>query len=144
MKYIIPVKPNINESVNEYINKCSLWLLSFKRYLRKYINPNKLECRKRLLFQQPNIKWIINSPNYDIVSILNLYISKLQCFYDNFEGRCYYMVPHTIRCPYTASTLNNVIRTLEYGGGNMPPLYWIRPSFREFIESTVTTKNKHN
>lgn len=142
MKFIIPVKPMPDETVNSYIDRCSLWLLSFKQFLRKHLKADKLACRKVILRRQPNITWIKSCFNYNIMEIVNLYITRLQCFYDSFTGNCYYMVPNYIRCPYTLTSLNTVIRTLEYGSINMVPLYWLRPAYQEFIESTVITKNK--
>lgn len=145
MKFVIPIKRKENEPVNSYIIKCNMWLISFKQILRQRIKKDKLLCRVRTLYNQPNIHWII-PPNhkYDIFLIVNLFINRLQCVYDSFESCCFYTVPNFIKCPYTVTPLNVVIRTLEYGTPNMTPLFWIRPSFRYFIESTVNIQNKLN
>ena len=136
MRYIVPQSRKINEKSNTYINKCNIWLISFKRLLRNKINRNKLLCRKQLLLHQPNIQWTITDSDYDILLIVNSYVNHLQCFYDSQNDRCYYEVPKYIRCPYTVTSLDTVIRTLEYGGATMAPLYWIRPTFAEFIKIT--------
>ena len=139
MKYIIPIEKENNETVSEYYNKCSIMLISFRQILRNHINVSKLDARKQLLLLQPNIIWKINDLNFNILLIINQYINSLQCFYNKRENKCYYSVPNTVRCVYTNTSLNTVIRTLEYGGGDMPPLYWTRPSFAEFIKTTVNT-----
>jgi hypothetical protein len=139
MKYIIPIEKENNETVSEYYNKCSIMLISFRQILRNHINVGKLDARKQLLLSQPNIIWKVNDLNFNILLIINQYINSLQCFYDKRENKCYYSVPNIVRCIYTNTSLNTVIRTLEYGGGDMPPLYWIRPSYTEFIKTTVNT-----
>lgn len=136
MRFIIPVQRKVDEPVNSYINHWSIQLIVFKRMLKGRINKNKLLCRKQALLNQPNIQWTITSDNYDIVSIAYSYVNHLQCFYDNHSNNCYYEIPKTIRCPYTLTSLDTVIRTLEYGGTNMSPLCWLRPTFHEFVKST--------
>lgn len=142
MRFIIPIKREENEPINSYVIKCNMWLISFKQILRNNIKRDKLLCRVSTLYSQPNITWVIPDANYDIFRIVNLFINRLQCFYDSFESCCYYMVPNIVRCPYTTTPLNVVIRTLEYGTPNMTPLFWLRPSFRYFIESTIRIQNK--
>lgn len=136
MKYIVPKTRKANEPISAYINRCNILLIVFKRILRNRINKNKLLCRKELLLRQPNIRWTITNSNYDILAIVNSYINHLQCFYDNHNNYCYYEVPKYVRCPYTTTPINTVIRTLEYGGTNIAPLCWIRPAFSEFVKST--------
>ena len=136
MRYIVPKSRKVDEPINSYINKCNMWLIIFKRILKSRINKNKLLCRKQELLSQPNIQWTISNTNYDILLIVNSYVNRLQCFYDTQGNNCYYTVPKTIRCPYTLTSLDTVIRTLEYGGINMVPLCWIRPAFSEFVKIT--------
>ena len=136
MKYIVPYTRKNNEPINSYINKWNMNLIVFKRLLRNKINRSKLLCRKQSLLNQPNIQWVITDSNYDILLIVNSYVNHLQCLYDSHNNYCYYEVPRTIRCPYTVTPIDTVIRTLEYGGTNMAPLYWIRPVFSEFIKIT--------
>lgn len=136
MKYIVPYTRKNNEPINSYINKWNMNLIVFKRLLRNKINRSKLLCRKQSLLNQPNIQWVITDSNYDILLIVNSYVNHLQCLYDSHNNYCYYEVPKTIRCPYTVTPIDTVIRTLEYGGTNMAPLYWIRPVFSEFIKIT--------
>lgn len=142
MKFIVPIKRKETEPINSYVIKCNMWLISFKQILRRNIKKDKLLCRVSMLYKQPNIQWVIPNADYNIFSIVELYINRLQCFYDSFEGCCYYTVSNLVRCPYTTTLLNVVIRTLEYGTPNMPPLFWLRPSFKDFIESTVNSQNK--
>lgn len=136
MRYVVQEPRKHGEPKSAYINRCSIQLLAFKRLLRTKINGNKLLCRKDLLRQQPNIQWLITDSNYNILEIVNSYVNYLQCFYDDYNDYCYYEVPKHIRCPHTVTSLDTVIRTLEYGGTNMAPLYWIRPVFSEFIKIT--------
>ena len=136
MRFIIPIQRKIDEPVSSYVNYWSMQLIIFKRILKGRINKNKLLFRKQSLLNQPNIQWIITNNNYDIVSIVESYVNHLQCFYDGNNNNCYYTIPKTIRCPYTLTSLDTVVRTLEYGGTNMSPLCWLRPSFSEFVKST--------
>ena len=136
MKFYAPKPRKTNESVSEYTGKCNIWLVMFKRMLKIKINGSRLMSCKNRLFREPNIQWTITEPEYDIVYILEEYLNNLQCVYDSRTSHCYYAVPNTIRCPNTTTSLDTVVRTLEYGGVNIAPLYWIRPVFREFIKIT--------
>lgn len=142
MKFIIPIKKETNESINDYYNKCNLWLIVFKQCLFNNINKSKLTHRNNLLTQVPCIDWVDNVTECSVITFINLYINKLSCYYDYFECCCYYKVPENIRCPGTKNSLNKIIRILEYGTLELPPLFWARKSFHDFIESTLYIKNK--
>lgn len=143
MKFIFPIKKKDNESTKLYISKCRMYLTIFKQILQGKIQNNKLVCRKEDLFNEPNIHWRIDKAEYNINLIINTFINQLQCYYDSYDNVCYYMLPNNIRCPYTTTNLNKVIRTLEYGGQNMPPLAWIRPSYQQFV-NVIINKNDKN
>lgn len=140
MKLLVPIKRDTNESITSYVNSCNLYLYVFKQILQNKLQRNKLLCRKEDLFNEPNIKWTIDESDYNILLITNTYINQLRCQYDTKEDVCYYVVPIGILCPYTTTTLNKVMRILEYGGYKLMPLFWIRNSYREFVE-TIERKN---
>ena len=144
MRFLVPNKRDTNESINSYINNCNLYLYVFKQILQNRLQKNKLLCRQEDLFNEPNIKWTIEEPKYNVLLIVNTFINQLRCEYDSREDVCYFVVPIGILCPYTSTSLNKVIRILEYGGHNIMPLYWIRSSYSQLVESTTNKviKNK--
>ena len=140
MKLLVPIKRDTNESISSYINSCNLYLYVFKQILQNKLQRNKILCRKEDLFNEPSIKWTITESNYNIFLIVNTFINQLQCQYDTKENVCYYVIPLSVKCPYTVTSLNKVMRILEYGGYNMMPLNWIRSSYKEFTEQ-IECKN---
>jgi hypothetical protein len=134
---MFPKPKNDNETLDMYMSRCRLYLSIFKTVLQNKIQINKLICRKIDLFNEPNIHWIINEPDYNIKLIADTFVNKLQCYYDRQDNICYFSVPANVLCPFTITPLTKVIRILEYGGYNMSPLNWIRLSYRTFIESTI-------
>ncbi len=144
MRLLVPLTKEKDERIEEYIHRCDLMLISFRSFLRSYIRPDKLSCRNVSLIHQPNITWIYPQKYCNTRQIVDLYISKLQCIFDRVSESCYFEVPKSVRCPGTVTPLNVVMRTLEYGGKDMPPLFWLRPTYRHFIETTTITQNKHN
>ena len=137
MRIMFPKKRDNNETIDMYMSKCKLYLSAFKIILQSKIQINKLLSRKNILFSEPNIHWTIKDDNYNIKLITDTYVNQLQCYYDRQDDICYFSLPTNTLCPYTTTSLNKVIRILEYGGYNMSPLNWIRPSYRQFIESTM-------
>ena len=136
MKFKVPIKKETNEKVSSYISKCNMWLIVFKQILRQNINRQKLEVRKDILFKLPCLKWTVNSADdINMITIINLYINRLYCYYDYYECQCYYKVSDLIKCPNTKNSLNKVIRIIEYGTLDIQPLFWLRKSYYSFIEN---------
>ena len=143
MKFVLPIKKQDDESIEFYMAKCRLLLYTFKQLLLNNIQNGKINSRTEVLYNESAIIWTIENTNYDIRSILTTFINNLSCYYDSYDSVCYFTVPKNIKCPYTKTDLNIVIRILEYGGEKLSPLYWIRPTYTQFIESTINkfTKN---
>jgi hypothetical protein len=133
MKFAAPKPRRSNETVPAYVGKCNMWLVMFKRMLKLNINRTKLLSCKNRLFMEPNIRWTITEPDYDIIAILEFYLNHLECTYDSKTSCCYYQASNLVRCPNTVTPINTVIRTLEYGGVRIAPICWIRPIYREFV-----------
>lgn len=134
MRYYLPVR-KANEELSQYLSICKINLWVFKRILQNNIRKDKLDCRKQTLLKQHNIDWK-NTYNCNLYTILNIYINKLDCLYDRQSDRCYYAVSEFVKCPNTNTSLNTVIRTLEYGTTDMSPLFWLRQSVINFKEIT--------
>ena len=132
----------LNEPVQSYINNCKSDLHLFKDVLKRTLKPDKLHSRKDLLLQQPVIHWLDNTFNLNVVIIAYLYINNLQCVYDTHSGYCYYAVPDTVRCSHSKTSLNVVIRVLEFGTTDMMPLYWLRPAYNSFRKTILQETNK--
>ena len=64
-------------------------------------------------------------------------MSSLQCSYDLTTSKCYFYVPDNIRCIGTTNQLNYVIRLIEYGTDQIPPMNWIRHSYIQYYNSVV-------
>ena len=143
MRFEAPIQRDESESITTFISRCECYLTFFKQILYNSIKADKLSSRKEALFYQPNIKWTIPSPEYNINSILITYINALQCYYDFHSDKCYYASPKNIRCPNTVTGINTVIRTLEYGSLDMLPLFWLRPAYTILIEYKNNTINKN-
>ena len=141
MKFYSPVKRKNNEPLYAYIGACNMRLLVFKQLLRRNIHLNKLKKREHGLYIQPNIIWNISEDEFNILPIINLYISSLKCFYDSHNDMCYYDVPKYIKCSYSPVPLDTIIKTLEYGGLELEPLFWLRYTYHMFIEITNSQNN---
>lgn len=134
MKYFLYSKKD-DETTLQYIHRCQLNLCVFKQILRNNIKQDKLNVRKNLILKQSNIQWT-STYKCNMYNILMLYVNNLNCVYDSKLDKCYYGVPDSIRCPNTKTSLNTVIRTLEYGTTDMIPLFWVRQSLFNFKEIT--------
>ena len=119
------------DNVNDYKRECGLGLQAFKAILRNNINSPRWGLLKQKLLTSKYI--MVNNQNaFNPVSIPNQYIAYLQCYYDYAENRCYYEVPDTVRCVGTTTSLNDVVKLIEYGNDTIPPMNWIRYSYLKF------------
>lgn len=142
MKFKVPISKRLDETVPDYVQKCQSWLLQFKQILRTRMKLDKILCRRQLLYSQSCIQWVIPNNSYDIQLILITFIDKLQCAYDKHTGYCYFEVSKKVRCPYTVTPLDTVIRILEYGTDTLTPLYWLRPAYGYFTKTILSDNNK--
>ena len=134
MRIWYPKTSDSSKSKRSYIFRCNVKLEVFKRILRKNMNIPKLDVRRDYLLNCELIEWT-NTFNMSVVQIVNTYINKLYCVYDANELKCYYTIPKGTKCPFSNTELDYVIRLLEYGNNELPPLNWIRHSYKQFIES---------
>lgn len=131
-----------HESISFYINNCNILLIIFKQILRKNINPIKLKYKLNGLYTQPNINWTVEQNKIKLNEILNIYVANITCVYDKRNNICYFETSKLIKCKYSTTPIETIVRTLEYGGLNLQPLSWLRDSYKEFIEITLNTQNK--
>lgn len=138
MKLWYPEKFDSDKEANNsmYIWKCCLMLMSFKMILRNNINKSRwLSLDSRLkdlgVIQKDTIR------NYSALDIANQYINNLSCHYDALQQQCYYSVSDLIKAVGTNYSLNNIIRLVEYGNKDIPPMNWLRHSFMIFTDKVL-------
>ncbi len=143
MKLWFPISGDDFNYTNEYINYCESRLSEFKILLRNKLNVSKLNSRKDGLLNSKNIRWLPTTINFKLTSITDMYIRRLHCELDKNSNRCYYTVHNGVKCPGTETSLNTVIKIIEFGNELVPPMNWIRHTYQEFVE-TIKTITKTN
>lgn len=135
MKLWVPITSNQFKYTNEYINYCNVKLQELKILLKTRLDNNKLSTRKNSLLESNSIIWLPNTINFNLNSITDTYIKRLYCSLDRANNHCYYTIPIGIRCPGTKTSLDTVIRLIEFGNDIIPPMNWIRHTYHEFVET---------
>lgn len=142
MRILYPV--SFNESnystIEEYITKCNFDLVLLKSILRQNINKSRWNALNYRLHKCNQIKF--NRSNKSIISNALQYINGLQCYFDSNLNRCYYQVSDLIRGFGTLTSLNFIIRVIEYGILDIPPMNWIRHSYMQFSNIILSDENR--
>ena len=122
------------KTVPDYLLKCQLGLYTFRLCLRHNLNNLKWTALTDKLKEVETINF---TKDIKAITIANQYMSSLQCSYDLTTSKCYFYVPDNIRCIGTTNQLNYVIRLIEYGTDQIPPMNWIRHSYIQYYNSVV-------
>ena len=129
--YPIQYDESKNGSTIMYIATCQVNLKIFKNILFRNILTTKWSALTDTLCETG----IINNTftrRFKAIQIAQQYVNNLRCYYDANLAKCYYMVPDSIKCVGTDLQLNKVIKLIEYGDKNVPPINWIRHSYLIF------------
>lgn len=127
------------ENINEYIVECTFAIYSLQTILRNNINISRWNLLNSKLVNSTVIQ-VQNPSKFLARRIPMQYVSKLTVAYDKNNSRCYYYVPDTVRCLYTANTLNEVVQLVEYGNDTIPPMNWLRYSHKKFVDTIMENK----
>lgn len=138
--YPLNMKETNIDDQSRYILKCSLEIGTIRSFLRSNINSVRWNA---LTDKLQDIEEIEFTKKVSALTIANQYISNLQCFYDAPSSMCYYMVPDMIRCIGTNTSLNKVIRFIEYGTVDIKPMNWIRHSYNQFTDFILEEYHKY-
>jgi len=121
------------ENVQEYISKCQLDLFVLKDILNKNINLSRWNAINERLVQSQQLH-IIDGRQVEAIEIAKRYVYALTCYYDTAITKCYYDVPALLKCPNTVDSLRRIIRYIEFGFDDIPPMNWIRHSYTIFTD----------
>ena len=134
--YPIQYEPDDYTGVQDYIQQCTVDGNVLKAILKNGMNNTRFTALQSKLDKCEAIHYTTEQRRSPI-TIANMYINSLQCFYDFGSYMCYYAVPDIVRCPNTTDSLNYVIRLIEYGNDEIPPMNWIRHSYEQFKEKIM-------
>lgn len=134
MKIRYPIQNNSSdpEKVYDYYVKCAFDMNEFKRILRNNLNISRWQAIRDRLLQCKMIRFV--SDKMKPINIAYQYINNLKCVYDPKTRYCYYTISDFTQCIYTQTRLNKVMRYIEFGFSNIPPMNWIRHSYIQFSE----------
>lgn len=131
--YPISFEDSGEDQLYLYIAKCSLSTVLLKSILRSNINSPRWGMLTDKL-KKSSIINVQNKDRFNAVQIPNQYISYLTCSYDYTECKCYYAVADNVRCTFTTTPLNDVVKLVEFGNDSIPPMNWIRHSYAKFAD----------
>lgn len=133
LKYPKNFEESESNNITEYIRLCQIDMYRFKGILKQNINITRWKTLQHT-FQDNNIVESTFVRKVNVFNIANQFINELCCSFDRINSYCYYYVPDTIRCVGTNTSLNKVIRLIEYGNDKIPPMNWIRHSYMKFSD----------
>ena len=134
MKIWYPIEYDVakHHSVFGYVSMCRIDTALLQSILRNKINKTRWISYDTRLSSCKAIHKTAENAVINSLDLANRYINSLQCYYDIGKGCCYYSIPLMIRCPNTIDSLDYVIRLIEYGNDEIPPMHWIRDSVEDF------------
>lgn len=127
------------EQINDYIVQCTFATYSLQTILRNNINISRWNLLTPKLIDSTVIQ-VENPYKFMARRIPIQYVERLTVAYDKNNSRCYYYVPDTVKCQYTANTLNDVVQLVEYGNDTIPPMNWLRYSHKKFVDMIMGNK----
>lgn len=136
MKLWYPYKYDSEEysSIELYILKCSTSITLLRSCLLQSVNKTRIASMQGRIDNCSAIHYTDNT-KFSLQSILNLYISSLQCKYDSSSLTCYFAISDIIKCPHTMDSLNYIIRLVEYGNDEIPPLHWLNDGYNRYKDN---------
>ena len=115
-----------NVSVPDYIHRCNTSLPKLRQLLIRQMDRSKIMTYQDKL---NNLQYVDRVTNVNLQAVMMQYVNSLSCHFDTTNCKCYFDIPHSIRAIGTRNSLNYIIRLIEYGNDDIPPMYWIRQSY---------------
>lgn len=133
MKVWFPIEKSNNEEYLEYVSKCRSMIAVFKMCFNSCVNRSSLLRIERIM-KENNMLDFLNKDRVSILQALNQYTASLKCYYDKRRNQCYYDTPKIVKCNNTTTSLEYVMRLIEFGNDLIPPTNLIRHSYNKFCE----------
>lgn len=133
--YPVSFEESQAKTLQQYVYQCVVDLALFKTMLSRNIPQTKLKSMTARIIKSTDIT--SKDTTFSVQKVLNRYLSSLQCKYDAGCGRCCYYISDLMKCPDSDKSLNYVVRLLEYGNDKIPPMFWIRRTYRSFSDYVV-------
>lgn len=131
IKFFNKRNPKDYKSKAVYIKLCKMDLVKFKNTVRSDFNIGKINKRDEYINSTNLIEWFNPSVKCSAIDIINTYINNLTCHFDDLSGKCYYSVNDYTRCPKSNTSIDLIMRVLEYGNDSVTPLYLLRKAFKK-------------